>query len=438
LEIQSASKSPAIRGGKRGLNAINPISLPKAAAARHDSDSMKKYGKWWAIAALACLLAVLWFALQGSRNGSQHRGKASSKDGASGGNPTAPAAGIEHPVKDASVKIPEGINAADLYKNAFVLYQALSPEEKEMLNHPKEEVDEDKAEALFQKIQPILALLHEAANADYCDWCMGSMKFDQPTTHVIKGVQLGKLSLWAAGFQFPTNPEAALDALADQNELGRSIGGYGMVGILTEASLERGATQLIRQNSAAITPALAAQFKEMLQSSTMEKDAPRAMAAELEGFNAQIQKLEAPGSGNNDAEGDAQKQLIQDPVSQPKIEQARQAEMEFPKMLQATDAEFELWMDGIKNASADNPFLMVMDVFRSVRNRLREATIERTMLGAGIDVMQNGPAQVGAFMEPGSQTPFIYRQTADGFELQSRAQFKGKPIILHFPNPASP
>lgn len=338
----------------------------------------------------------------------------------------------------------EGINSADIIKNAFVLYDGLSQKDKYILNHPKEEVDEEKAEALFKRIQPILALLHQAAQADYCDWGLGSVKFEQPATHLTKSAELGKLSLWAAGFQFPSNPEAALEYLADRNELGRAVGGNAMMGLIIETAMERSATQLMVQNAGSITPELASQYKELLNSSVLGEDASRAMDGELEGFNHEMKNLSSAESGTNGSEegegtgGNSLKNFVQDPSNQSKIEPIRHIEKEFPKMIHASDAEFDQWMEGLKTAAADNPMLLqCLESFRSVRGYLQKTTIERSMLGAGIEVMQNGQDKLGSFLEPGTQTPFLYGQTPNGFELRSRAQFQGKPIILRFSNPGT-
>lgn len=341
----------------------------------------------------------------------------------------------------------EGINSADIIKNAFVLYDGLSQKDKYILNHPKEEVDEEKAEALFKRIQPILALLHQAAQADYCDWGLGSVKFEQPATHLTKSAELGKLSLWAAGFQFPSNPEAALEYLADRNELGRAVGGNAMMGLIIETAMERSATQLMVQNAGSITPELASQYKELLNSSVLGEDASRAMDGELEGFNNEIKNLSAAESGTNGSEegegtgANSFKNFVQDPSHRSKIEQIRHMEKEFPKMIHASDAEFDQWMEGLNSVADDDLMQLLSQVLdlalRSVRGQLQKATIERSMLGAGIEGMQNGPGKLSSFLEPGTQMPFLYGQTPNGFELQSRAQFQGKPIILRFSNPGT-
>ena len=404
---------------------------------------MKKRGKWRAIFVLGCILVGLGFVLIARHIALGGRGRNSvvSFSRTWKASPAAPAQASwpENPRRDSAGKMPEGINAADLFKNAFVLFDALTPEEKNILSHPKEEVDVDKAEALFKKIQPILALLHRAAKADYCDWCLGPMNFSQPTTHLAKAAKLGQVSLWAAGFQFPANPEAALDTLSDRIEIGHALAGNGMIGMLVETSMERGATQLIVQNASTITPALTAQFKAMLQSSILEEDVAQALESEVEGLNDQVNKWTGPATGKEDSVLDAQRTSLQDPAFRQKLVESVQVQKEFVKMVQASDAEFDRWMAGIKTASTGNAFIeMSSSVLGGVRSSLREAMIERTMLGAGLDIMQNGPAQAGTFMEPGSQTPFIYRQTTDGFELQSRSQFKGKPITLRFPSSSAP
>ena len=68
-----------------------------------------------------------------------------------------------------------GVDAANIYKDAFVLFDRLSDEEKKMIRQPREEVDAEKAAALFEKILAIMELLRDAAKADYCHWGLARM-----------------------------------------------------------------------------------------------------------------------------------------------------------------------------------------------------------------------------------------------------------------------
>ena len=101
-------------------------------------------------------------------------------------------------------------------------------------------------------------------------------------------------------------------------------------------------------------------------------------------------------------------------------------------MIKASDADFNQWIQKVQQASAGNPWLAANDIFASTRDRIRQATIERTMLGAGIEVMQNGPSSLNSTPDPRGSEPFLYKETPEGFELQSRTQFNGKPLIMRF------
>jgi hypothetical protein len=54
------------------------------------------------------------------------------------------------------------------------------------------------------------------------------------------------------------------------------------------------------------------------------------------------------------------------------------------------------------------------------------------MVVAGFAVMQNGTEALQSHPDPVTGQPFVYTETADGFELQSGYQFKGAPLKLSF------
>ena len=58
------------------------------------------------------------------------------------------------------------------------------------------------------------------------------------------------------------------------------------------------------------------------------------------------------------------------------------------------------------------------------------------MLGAGVAVLKNGPAQLRRFTDPTTGGVFTYLPMEDGgFELRSVFRFDAKPVTLTFPPP---
>jgi hypothetical protein len=62
----------------------------------------------------------------------------------------------------------------------------------------------------------------------------------------------------------------------------------------------------------------------------------------------------------------------------------------------------------------------------------RATLIQRAMAVAGLQVLARGPAVLTQYPDPATGKPFIYRPSANGFELQSTHQADGKPVTLEF------
>ena len=70
-------------------------------------------------------------------------------------------------------------------------------------------------------------------------------------------------------------------------------------------------------------------------------------------------------------------------------------------------------------------------------NYLRTSIVASAMLQAGMALEQNDQAQFQSILDPASGQPFAYTQTANGFQLGSALQQRGKPLSLSFSTPAA-
>ena len=59
-------------------------------------------------------------------------------------------------------------------------------------------------------------------------------------------------------------------------------------------------------------------------------------------------------------------------------------------------------------------------------------TVRSAMAAAGLAVMQDGPDTLQSHLDPSTGKPFVYKQTPDGYDLESSFQFKGKSLKLSF------
>ncbi len=354
----------------------------------------------------------------------------------------------EQPWREAPTR--SGIDASNFYKNAFVLFDRLSEEEKKMIRQPREEVDAEKAAALFEKVRAILDLLREAAKAEYCDWGQAPYTFDTPMPQIGKAQDLGKLGLWAAAYQFSNNPAAAFDVLADRATLGHHIADT-LIGVLVETSFEVGAHELLLQHAGGFDTATAARAREVVQASKVDEDVARAFEAEIAGSTAMGRQLLAMSepermkmigaltAGGGDEE--SMKRIygvVTDPVRLA-AEIAFIAEMNkaTAAALALPEAEFQAYRRSMEGRVNDeHPMAqLILPSYDSVQKSIQKVRVQRTMLDAGLAVMQGGPGQLANYRDPATSRSFTYVPTPAGFELRSAYQVKGKPVTMSFPAP---
>ena len=347
-----------------------------------------------------------------------------------------------------------GVDASGFYKDAFALFDALTEEEKKMLARPTEEVDADAAHALFEKIQPIMELLRRAAAADYCDWGFGPIDFDSPLPHLGKAQNLAKVALWNAAYRFPSEAEGAIGDLAARARLGSHLAET-LIGLLVEASFDKSANNLLRQNAGSLDAAAADEARAFLTGSTLNGDIKRAMQGEASGSRAALEKLAAQstdermklvtayGLDNEKAEPDERaklqriEELLRDPAQ-------IKAEMDFltetqTGMIEAMtwpDDRFRAWSQETQAKAREHPLAALsLPVYDGIHARIEEARVQRAMLNAGMDILQNGPARLGELRDPVTGRGFAYVPKTGGFELQSAFQVKGKPVTMSFGKP---
>ena len=343
-----------------------------------------------------------------------------------------------------------GVDASNSYKNAFVLFDRLSEEEKKMLREPRAEVDEEKAAALFEKIRAIMELLREAAKADYCEWGQAPYSFDTPMPQITKAQDLGKLALWAAAYQFPTDPAAALTALADRAQLGHHLADT-LIGVLVQTSFERSAHDLLLQHAGSFDPATATQAREILKGSKLDDDLARAfvseavmvgaigkqLAAEREkGGTEMLSMILAPTEHAKDqATAKRLYESISDPVRlAAEVAFIQEYQRALAAALKLPEAEYQAWRQSMEGKlNGDHPLAqMIVPTINSVQPRLQQTRVERTLLSAGLEVMQGGPAQLARYRDPATGQALLYVPTPTGFELRSTYQVKGKPVTMSF------
>lgn len=341
-----------------------------------------------------------------------------------------------------------GVDASNFYKNAFVLCAALTDEEKKMFHQPLKEADADQAAALFKKIQPILELLRLAADADYCEWGLGPLDFESQLPHLPKAQELGRLAQWSASYRFPSDPQGALADLAAQARLGDHLA-ESVIGWLVQTSMEAGAIKVVRQNTGVLGAAEAAQAQEFFQASSVEENVARAFAAESRGVAAMGKKFAAlspearmklfrmnAGMSEEDRDPTLEKKFADSAFVTAEFQNLEQLERQMTAAMFWPEAQFQAWWKNVESGLPEHPLAQVsLPVFVGLRTRLQRSQVERTMLSAGLTLLQSGPEQLAQFRDPVSGAVFAYVAKPDGFELRSTFKAGGKPVTMSFTQP---
>ena len=115
------------------------------------------------------------------------------------------------------------------------------------------------------------------------------------------------------------------------------------------------------------------------------------------------------------------------------IRQVAEIEREFANRFESTEANQREWMADLEAGNTINPFVGIF-FFADERvvSTTQAATVKNALAAAGLAVIENGLDALQSHSDPATGQPFTYTQTADGFDLESRFQFREKPLKLSF------
>jgi hypothetical protein len=342
----------------------------------------------------------------------------------------------------------EGVDAANLYKDAFVLWEKLTDEEKEILRPPLHDVSGNAAAALFQKIQPIMALLHEGAKADYCDWGFGELKFDTPMPHIGKAQLLGRLALWNAAYRVDSDPDGAIHDVAATFHLGHHLSET-FFGLLVQVAMEGEAVTFVQRHVSALSPSASQLAREVLSTSFVEQDISRALRGEA-AILASYVKLSPEARFNMVSAGRVRRnayipseEIRDELLIGDSTRLAAEAEytagtyLGFANAMLLPRAQFDAWWHEIKAELPAHPVaqLTLAKYAEEARNSADANRVRRTMLMAGLAILQQGPEQLIQYRDPHTSGVFTYTPGDNGFALSSTFLHRREPLRMDFAAP---
>lgn len=341
-----------------------------------------------------------------------------------------------------------GIDASNFYKDAFVLFDRLTDDDRLHLSQPPGSLDPAAAAALFEKLKPILALLRQAAAADYCDWGMGPVDFSSPMPQLSKSRDLSRVVQWAAPYLFPTDPTESLRMLDDRAILGHHLADT-LIGLLVQTSFETASVRVIADHTAAIPRDLLPLAQHFVDASTLDADSSRALTGEAAGSIAFVEKLialsreerlrRASEFGIPLTDTQAAAFLADDTALQAEITFLQRVQGEFTDAIAWPEDRYRAWSTGIATEGIAHPLsAAILPVYDNIRVTLGAARTQRGLLGTGLSLLTLTHPTRSTPPLPEWVAPFAYAPTTGGFTLRAPALVKGKPVLMTFAWPAAP
>lgn len=402
---------------------------------------------------LAVGLAALWFSLSGGSRFPVSSSGAPMIESPIALNATLAASASEEStaagpaLTNSGDSLPQhGVNGTNLYLKAVALLRQLSESEKKMIKQPRDEVAESEARALFEKLKPVLALIRDAAGADYYDWGLGEVSFHSPQPQINIILELARAALWSAAYRFTEDPAGALEDLAARARI-PSSGTNILLGGLVASTIERSGLEVLRENVMSLDATTLARARTFLAESTFNQDVSRAFAGEAAVSDSSFNKITAMGPEERlqwtrsvwgDTLNPGVEKVLLDPAKlAAEANFIKRINEQMAEAMTWTDAQFNVWSREFTAGLTEYPLAsLALPAVLKVRDTFRQVQVERAMLDAGLSILSGSPPTVSLTRDPSSDGPFLYTQTPTGFELQSSHLDKnGKPLSMRFTAP---
>jgi len=346
----------------------------------------------------------------------------------------------ETPTNTVAESAPIPTNAATIYRQAFTLYNALSQEQKDLIGNWRSNVDTSVAAEVCDKIQPICNLMHQAATATNCDWGL-----EQPFTvnislpHLNPSRNLARVAVWSAGHCRTNAPSAAVDDLVAASRLGQKVA---LTPVLIGHLLNLSIQNMVIDSAAS-------------QASTLAGDPRLVQLLNGADYNQGLRYAIEQEAGISERTADAMLNMSSEDVTNllasffahsstpltpmepaqaiADIRQVADLKRQYAQTLELPETDYHEWLTSQETVRNTNPFAedFLSSIERSV-SRTQAMTVYNAMAVAGLSIMQDGLDVLPSHPDPTTGQPFTFRQTPDGFELESSFQVLNKSLKLSF------
>ena len=332
-------------------------------------------------------------------------------------------------------------NAARIYRQAFALYEALSEEQKGIVRNWRTNVDASVEAELCEKIQPICNLMYLAAVLTNCDWGIEQpVTFKTPLRYLSQSRSIARAAVWSATHCRASDPAGAVDDVVATSHLGQNLSA-GLIGHLVNLAIQGLVIDAVTGQASTLAKAREARLDQLFTDARSEEGLYRAIKQEAGKLSASANQLAATPRAElmrelkELAHENSGLESIDPDQAIGQIGQAADLAKQHAQMLGASDAEYREWLASVQAARKTNP---LAELFLSPLDQVTELTrafmVRSAMAAAGLAVICDGTGALQSHVDPATGQPFVYTETADGFDLQSNSscQINGKPLKLSF------
>lgn len=323
-------------------------------------------------------------------------------------------------------------NAADIYRQAFAAFGALTDDEKKALWDWKNEVDPATAAALCGKLQPITDLLHRASAVTNCDWGLEPMRLDLLPRKVAQAAN------WSAAHCRWNDGAGAANDFVAALRLGQKIPPNAL-GFLVQTAIAHQVMECVAANAGTLRGAPAARLIQALTNSQYEESYYRSLESEADLHTHEADQLASlsPTEAQkylaqitNTGEGTPMMDVAQAVAG---FRQVADWERDYGRASQLPEAEYQAWVEKWRAAQQENFIVgQFSPAWDSVLDMTRSAVVRRSLVLAGLAVLQDGPDAGAKYPDPATGQAFTYRETETGFELRSAYQWDHQPVTMAF------
>jgi hypothetical protein len=300
-------------------------------------------------------------------------------------------------------------------------------------------VDASVEVALCEQIRPICQLMHEAAAVTNCDWTMEPLTFEKRLPQLTSARATARMATWSAAHCRSNDLTGATEDIIGVLRLGQNVSNAALIGYLTDTAIQGLAFAPVSANIGLFRGADGQRLARVLNDSIYEQALSRSMDEEAGMHEHEAASLAALPAAEFEKEISSLESDWGRKIEQATIVSAMQQIADFYRALgkalaSGSEAEYERLQETSAELERSDPIARIfLSAWDRIVDKAQRAAITREMVIAALTIVEAGTDTLPSHPDHATGKPFVYTETADGFELQSGYQLtNGVPLKMQF------